>query len=184
MKKSSGRLDTPIPIFKSHKTMCSEQRSSQLFLRISFLFCFLYLAQHMTGRTVLRKTNNMPADIYQALTRFGRLDTPALIFKSHKTMCSQLRSSQLFLHISFLFCFLFLPQHMTGRTVLIICTDSQGYASDARRCDVSYSTQDCKPSASKRSQLFSHSNRPYLSHIWNIISFVGRRRYPASVIQF
>ena len=27
----------------------------------------------------------------------------------------------------------------------IICTDSVGYAPDARRCDVSYSMQDCKP---------------------------------------
>ena len=27
-------------------------------------------------------------------------------------------------------------------------------------------------------------NRPYLSHIWDIINCVGRRRYPPNVIQF
>ena len=58
-KKRPGRLDTPRLIFKSHKTMCSEQRSLQQFLLISFSFCFLFLPQHMTGRTVLRKTNYM-----------------------------------------------------------------------------------------------------------------------------
>ena len=68
----------------------------------------------------------------------------------------------------------------------IICTGSPGYASAARRCDVSYSTQDWKPSASKQSEFFSHpnhrpkSNRPYLSHIWDVISCVVRRRYPAN----
>ena len=60
MKKRPGRLDTPYLIFESHKTMCSEQRSLQQFLRISFsFFCFPFLPQHLKGRTVLRKTNYM-----------------------------------------------------------------------------------------------------------------------------
>ena len=49
IKKRPGRLDTPHLIFKSHKTMYSEQRSLQQFLRISFSFCFLFLPQHMEG---------------------------------------------------------------------------------------------------------------------------------------
>ena len=43
IKKRPGRLDTPHPIFKSHKTMYSEQRSLQQFLvfhsRFAFSFC-------------------------------------------------------------------------------------------------------------------------------------------------
>ena len=35
MKKRPGHLDTPHLIFKSHKTMCSEQRSFQQFLLFS-----------------------------------------------------------------------------------------------------------------------------------------------------
>ena len=50
--------------------------------------------------------------------RPGCLDTPHLIFKSHKTMCSKKRSLQQFLRTSFSFCILFLPQYMKGRTVL------------------------------------------------------------------
>ena len=59
IKKCPGRLDTPHLIFKSHKTKYSEQRSLQDFLCISFSFCFLFLPQHIEGRTFLRKTNHM-----------------------------------------------------------------------------------------------------------------------------
>ena len=42
MKERFGCLDTPHLIFKSHKTMCSDQRSLQQFLRISFSFFFFF----------------------------------------------------------------------------------------------------------------------------------------------
>ena len=70
IKKRSGRLDTPPLIFKSHKTICSEQSFSEQFLRVSS-FCFLFLPQHMTGRTVLRKKSYAWTHMGMHLTHDG-----------------------------------------------------------------------------------------------------------------
>ena len=59
IKKRHGRLDTPHLIFKSHKTMCSEQTALQQFPAFPSRFVFSFLQQRMKGRTVLIKTNSM-----------------------------------------------------------------------------------------------------------------------------
>ena len=73
--------------------------------------------------------------------RRGRLDTPYLIFESHKTMCSEQTSLQQFLRISFSFLFSLIATAHKGKNSSQknkLYARTQGYASDAQRCDVSY----------------------------------------------
>ena len=82
----------------------------------------------------------MPADFYEEAPRaFGHI-------------IPHFRKSQQFLRISFSFLFsLFATAHEGKNSSQKNKLYGQGYASDARRCDVAYSTHDYKPSASKQS---------------------------------
>ena len=125
--------------------------------------------------------------------RPGQLDTPHLIFKSHKKCVANKDSYNSSSAFFFSFChkFLFLPQYShKGKK------NSQKYKSYARTHRGMRLLHDGATSHTARKTVnLLQANRVNIlaiqitdlnriNHIWDVISCVVRRRYPANVIQF
>ena len=122
---------------------CPECRRSVVRFPVAARPTFVRLSDDKKIHETRTEGKIMPADFYRDTPRAFGHTIPH--FQKSQNQYSEQRSLQQFLRISFSFSFLFLPQLMEGRTFLRKTNhvhDSPGYASDARRCDVSYSTQD------------------------------------------